>query len=246
MKSLLQKMKFGYPYPLGYPIQVVMRGPKKLSIVGWLYQRYSKRAKPEDILISERIIEFPLLEQWFGSSFKENRVTALEIGHVASSVALELASLGHSVTGIDLRPYPFAHPNLTSLVGDFLRHNFRKMYDCIYSISTIEHFGFTKRYDGKEDADNSLDEDAFRKIAELLKPTGVAIVSMPYCRTLVPSTWFRIYTRETLSSKLSKYFKIKEQRFFKRIDNQWTEAKDHSEDPVSARDGVAMFLLAKP
>lgn len=239
-------MKFGYPYPLGYPIQVVMRGPKKLSIVGWLYQRYSKRTRPEDILISERIVEFPLVQQWFGKSFKENKIEALEIGHVASSVALELASLGYSVTGIDLRPYPFAHPNLTSLVGDFLRYNFDKTYDCIYSISTIEHFGFTKRYDGKEDVDNSLDEEAFAKISRLLKPNGAAIVSMPYCRALVPSTWFRIYTRETLSSKLSKHFKIKEQRFFKRIDNQWTEAKDHSEDPVSARDGVAMFLLAKP
>src|SRR3990167_52525 len=168
MKSLLKKMKFGYPYPLGYPIQIIMRGPRKLSVVGWLYQRYSKQYKPEDILISERIIEFPLFQQWFGKSFQMEKVEVLEIGYVASSVALELASLGHSVTGIDLRPYPFTHVNLRNLVGDFLDHDFDQTYDCIYSISTIEHFGFTKRYDGKEDVDNSLDEDAFAKIAGLL------------------------------------------------------------------------------
>jgi len=245
MRLLGKKFKVSYAYPLGYPIKVVTRSLGIRALLGWLFQKYAATAPMEELLISERIIELPLLHQWFGQSFKGLGVEVLEIGHAASSVSLELASLGHLVTGIDLRPYPFKHRNLTSLTGDFLNYDFSKSFDCVYSLSTIEHFGFTKRYDGKEDVDNHLDEEAFAKIAKLLKLSGRAIISVPYEHTLVPSTWFRIYTRKSLTNKLEKHFNIMEQRFYSRMDNQWSEAKEHSDDPVSARDGVAIFLLSK-
>jgi len=245
MAKLFHKnLKLSYAYPLGYPIKVVVRTLNVRALLGWLFQRYGGTVQPEEILISERIVELPLLHQWFAKSFQQSRVEVLEIGHVASSVSLELASLGHAVVGIDLRPYPFRHSNLTSLTGDFLEYDFPESFDCIYSLSTIEHFGFTARYDGKEDTDNHLDEDAFAKIAKLLRPSGRAIVSVPFARSLGQKTWFRIYTRRTLSEKLEKHFSIMDSKFFKRRNNEWTLAADASNDPVSARDGVAVFLLA--
>lgn len=245
MKLFNKKFKVSYAYPLGYPIKVVVRTFNRRALLGWLFQKYADTPNSEEILISERIVELPLLHQWFGKFFKQSKVEVLEIGHVASSLSLELASLGHAVVGIDLRSYPFKHPNLVSLRGDFLEYNFSQSFDCIYSLSAIEHFGFTNRYDHKEDVDNHMDEDAFGKIAKLLRPSGYAVISVPYARTLTPNEWFRIYTRKTLSDKLEKHFNIVEGKFFKRQNNQWTLAADASEDPASARDGVAVFLLSK-
>lgn len=240
-----KEFKVSYAYPLGYPIKAVIRTFGVRGLLGWLFQRYAGTATKEEILISERIIELPLVHQWFSKSFQEeSTMEVLEIGHVASSVSLELASLGHSVTGIDLRFYPFSHPNLTSLTGDFLEYDFPKPFDFIYSLSTIEHFGFTKRYDDKEDVDNSLDEVAFAKIAKLLKPYGRAVISVPYERLPAPPTWFRIYTREALALKLEKHFSILEAKFYKRHLNQWSESLSLDQDPDSARDGAAIFLLA--
>jgi SAM-dependent methyltransferase len=237
--------KVSYAYPLGYPIKVVIRSFGIRALLGWLFQKYAATHKTEEVLISERIVELPLTHQWFGNSFRDSKVEVLEIGHVASSMSLEFASLGHKVTGIDLRSYKFTHPNLTSLTGDFLEYEFKKSFDCIYSLSTIEHFGFTNRYDNKEDIDNHLDEDAFAKIASLLKDSGRAIISVPYAQKSSPNTWFRIYTRQDLKTKLEKHFKVLSSQFYQRKNNQWTESLDISSDPVSARDGVAIFLLSK-
>ncbi|MDO8569782.1 MAG: methyltransferase domain-containing protein, partial [bacterium] len=219
----IKNFKVSYPYPLGYPIKVVITRLNVRALVGWLYQRYADSPKAEEILVSERIVELPLLHQWFGSFSANATRQVLEIGHVASSVSLELASLGHEVTGIDLRVYPFNHKNLKSVTGDFLTHNFSSKFDFIYTLSAIEHFGFTQRYDGKKDVDNHLDEEAFAKIARLLKSSGRAVVSVPYQRELSKSVWFRIYTREELKRKLGKHFSIVEQRFYQRQDGQWSE-----------------------
>lgn len=245
MKLPGTNFKVSYAYPLGYPIKVVSREFGIRGFLGWLFQKYALPTKTEEVLISERIVELPLTHQWFGRSFGNSKVEILEIGHVASSMSLELASLGHSVVGIDLRSYPFEHPNLESLMGDFLKYDFKKSFDFIYSLSTIEHFGFTKRYDNKEDIDNHLDEEAFTKIASLLKDSGRAIISVPYAQKISPNTWFRIYTRQDLRARLEKHFKILSSQFYQRRDNHWTESLDTSSDPISARDGVAIFLLSK-
>ncbi|MFZ2484927.1 MAG: hypothetical protein WAX80_03385 [Minisyncoccia bacterium] len=245
MSILGKKFKVSYPYPLGYPIKVVVTNLNIRALLGWLFQKYGATPESAEILTSERIVELPLLHQWFGSTVAtRSKSEILEIGHVASSVSLELASLGHSVTGIDLRSYPFIHHNLMSLVGDFLLYDFKGQFDFIYSLSTIEHFGFSNRYDGKEDVDNHLDEDAFYKISKLLKPSGKAVISVPYQRKLEQSAWFRIYTRDELNNKLGKHFNILEQRFCSRENNQWSPVLDQAADPISARDGVAIFLLS--
>src|SRR3989344_2899302 len=243
--SIFKNFKVSYPYPLGYPIKVVVRRFNLRALLGWLFQRYGGTPKPEEILISERIIELPLLHEWFGITPLRLDAKILEIGHAASSVALELASLGHSVTGIDLRHYPFTHNNLMSLTGDFLSYDFQNQFDFIYSLSAIEHFGFTKRYDGKEDSDNHLDEQAFSKIAKSLKPSGRAVVSMPYQRELTASVWFRIYTRDELKRNLSEHFNILDQRFYGKKDNQWRPILEPADDPLSVRDGVALLLLSR-
>jgi len=239
----MSKFKVSYSYPLEHPIKVVVERLGLKFIVGWFYQRFGKKVDNEDLVISERIIELPTLHQWIGKISKEPRGEILEIGHVASSTSLELANMGFSVTAIDLRQYPFKHANLESIKGDFLKYNFNKRFDCIFSLSTIEHFGMSKRYGGEDEPDNNLDEQAFEKISGLLLPDGRAIISVPYAESWVPGIWFRVYTRDDVESKLSKSFRIEESRFYRRDNNEWTLVTPRNNDPISPHDGVALFLL---
>jgi hypothetical protein len=241
----MKKFKVSYSYPLEHPIKVVIERTGLLGLTGWLMQKYGGRATKEDLVISERVIELPLLHQWIGRIFEARFGQVLEIGHVASSTSLELASLGFEVTAIDLRPYPFNHKNLTSIQGDFLKHTFNKQFDCIFSLSTIEHFGFSERYGGEDQEGNTLDEEAFHKISNLLVPEGKAIVSFPYAQSHVPGVWFRVYTRRELEEKLGKNFEIVEARYYRRDTNEWTRVTGEENDPASPHDGVALFLLNK-
>lgn len=241
----MTRFKVSYSYPLEHPIKVVIRRLGRQGLVGWLFQKYGSRVRESDIIVTERIIELPALHQWLGKIFLKPRGNLLEIGHVANSTALELANLGFNVTAIDLRGYPFKHSNLNSIKGDFLEFKFQRKFDCVYSISVIEHFGFSKRYGGKDDRSNTLDEQAFHKISELLKSDGRAIISVPYARSSDFNTWFRVYTRMDLQHKLGKHFKIEESRFYKRDGNMWSLAESDTSDPTSPHDGVALFLLSK-
>ncbi len=239
----MKKFKVSYSYPLEHPIKVVIEKLGRLGLLGWLMQKYGRDINAKDLVISERIIELPLFHQWVGKIFPKSEGKFLEIGHVASATSLELASLGFNITAIDLRDYPFTHKNLESIKGDFLNHGFDKQFDCIFSLSTIEHFGFSLRYGGEDKSDNHLDEVAFKKISELLTSDGKVIVSFPYAQAFVPDVWFRVYTRNDIESKLERYFQIEESRFYRRDDNKWTVVTNRNNDPVSPHDGVALFLL---
>ena len=191
----MKRFKVSYSYPLEHPVKVVIKRLGRRGFLGWLMQRFGAKVSDKDLVISERILELPTLHEWVGKLFPKPEGEILEIGHVASTTSLELASLGFSVTAIDLREYPFSHPNLISIQGDFLKHEFGKKFDCIFSLSTIEHFGFSKRYGGEDKPEDRSDEEAFKTISELLKPEGRAIVSFPYAKAWVPDIWFRVYTR---------------------------------------------------
>lgn len=241
----MKKFKVSYSYPLEYPIKVVIRRLGRQGLVGWLFQKYGSKVESREIIVTERIIELPLLHQWLGKIFSKLEGNLLEIGHVASSTALELASLGFNMTAIDLRDYPFKHQKLLSIKDDFLKFKFNKKFNFIYSISTIEHFGFSKRYSGEDNQDNDLDERAFEKIANLLEPDGRVVISMPYAKSWVSGIWFRVYTRKDLEQKLNKYFNLVESRYYKRENNEWFPVSEKNKDPVLPYDGVALFLLSK-
>ena len=239
----MKNFKVSYSYPLEHPIKVVINKLNRQGLVGWLFQKYGRNIQPGNLIITERIIELPTLHEWLGKIFSKPEGDILEIGHVASSTSLELASLGFNITGIDLREYPFVHKNLKSFKGDFLTQKFEDKFDCIFSLSTIEHFGFSKRYGGEDDLSNKQDEEAFTKIATLLKSNGHAIISVPYAQNWIEGVWFRVYTRIDLKNKLEKDFRIIEERFYKRTKGNWSPVLDPSADPVLPYDGVALFLL---
>ncbi|MFA6416215.1 MAG: hypothetical protein WCW56_01875 [Candidatus Paceibacterota bacterium] len=245
MFKSIRNFKASYPYPLEYPIKAVIEKVGLRGVVAWAYQKFSLPVAKENLVINERILEFPIAHQWLGRCFSNPQNTnILEIGHVASSFSLELASIGFQSTAIDLRDYPFTHPNLVSLKGDFLKYNFDKKFDGIVSLSVIEHFGFSQRYGGKDEPGNDYDVQAFAKIASSLAGEGRAIISVPYAKSFCEGVWYRVYTRKDIESKLEQFFTIEEKRYYIRKDNQWV-LTDGNNDPEKPFDGVALFLLYK-
>ena len=235
-----------FPYFLEYPIKIVVKKLGILGFFGWVFQRFGKKLlRKGNIVITERIIEIPTV-YLFLSSFCDKGDNILEIGHVNSSLSLELASLGYKVMAVDIRDYPFEHRNLTSIKADFLKYEFDKKFKCVISVSTIEHLGYNKRYGGDQEGREGLDELALEKIKTLLDSGGKFILTVPYAANIRQGVWFRVYTKRTIEEMLGRYFTAESKNYFIRKNNQWFGApQDASEDPEYPYDGVAMFLLSK-
>ena len=124
-------------------------------------------------------------------------------------------------------------------------HNFGDKFDCVISLSVIEHFGFSKRYGGTDNPSNNFDVLAFEKINKVVKDNGYVVISVPYAKAFCSGIWFRVYTRNDIEKKLNKLFIIKEKRYYSRKNNQWNEVIIPNNDPDSPHDGVALFLLQK-
>ncbi len=239
-----KKFEVSFPYFLEYPIKVVVKKIGLLGFAGWALQKFGKKLiSGENIVITERIVEIPNVYLWLGR-FARLSDKILEIGHVNSSLSLELAMLGYNVTTIDIRHYEFTHPNLKNIKSDFLEHSFAEQFDLIISVSTIEHLGHNKRYGGKEEGNRDLDKEALEKINRLLKPGGKFILTVPYAVRERTDTWFKTYTRRTIEGLLFKNFRAEERKYFHRKQNQWLPAAE-KDDPEHPSDGVAMFLLSK-
>lgn len=143
----MRKFKASYSYPLEYPIKAVVDKLGRSGLVAWIYQKFGSPVSREFLVINGRILELPTTHEWLGKIFPaqdRSQIKILEIGHVASPLSLKLASLGYQTTAIDLRDYSFVHKNLASIKGDFLKHNFGQNFNCVISLSVIEHFGFSK------------------------------------------------------------------------------------------------------
>lgn len=90
------------------------------------------------VIFSERIVEYPLLFQYLDKNWR----SILGFGCVDGLLSIRLACLGYMVTGLHLRQYPFTHPNFKFIQADILNWEPQKdAYDCVISISTIEHVG---------------------------------------------------------------------------------------------------------
>ncbi len=107
-------------------------------VTGVVAKLSSLTASPSRVAFSERVIEYPLIFQYLDKNWKR----ILDFGCVEDLLPMHLASLGYNVTGLDFRPYPFTHPNFEFIQADILSWQPQKeQYDCVISVSTIEHIG---------------------------------------------------------------------------------------------------------
>jgi hypothetical protein len=151
--------------------------------------------------VNERILELPYVYRAVAAL--DPGAAILDVGAAESTVALSLASLGYRVTAVDVRGYPFSHPNLTvreSLFGDWQGED--TLYDGAILLSAIEHFGLGAYGEGA--GANDADRVAMLRIRELLRPGGRLFLTVPYGkREITPLQ--RIYDDASLAALLEGF-----------------------------------------
>ncbi len=155
------------------------------------------------IFTNERIAENPFVLQGLSQLSAPARI--LDIGPLESLIPLHLASLGHKVTALDVRPYRLTHPNLTVVVASILDWpGDGAPFDAVILLSTLEHIGLGVygQAEGAADADIQV----MARVRELLHPGGVLMFTSPFGRSRVDETQ-RVYSGEDLV-RLLKQFRV--------------------------------------
>lgn len=148
--------------------------------------------------ITERSVEIPYVLSAV-TSRKKAGATVLDVGCSESLVPLEFASLGYSVTGIDLREYPLHHPNLTTLATPLEDWETDETFDVVVCLSSIEHFGLGTY--GEKAVDERLDHRAMQILLDRIEPDGLLVLTIPFGETEVTPVQ-RMYDRHDLDALL--------------------------------------------
>jgi SAM-dependent methyltransferase len=188
--------------------------------------------------VNERIVEIPYAFRALGSLAIPARV--LDVGSVESTIPLSLAGLGYQVTALDLRAYPFTHPNLevaVSRLEDFDREP--GSYDAVLCISTVEHVGLGWYGEARQSPD--ADRQAVQRMGELLKPRGILVLTVPFGKAGVDAVQ-RTYDDAMLDALVAG-FEIESREIVRQRDDA-TWAPGEAVDP-DAR-AVAMVTARRP
>lgn len=144
------------------------------------------------VVVSEQVVEVPLVLR----HLRPEDMRVLDFGGFESLLPLSLAALGHQVTVLDQRPYPFTHPNLHAVCRDIFGelNGVQGGFDAVVSISTIEHLGLGG-YGDERRADG--DRLGVERLWSLVRPGGRLLASVPAGAPAVHNG-YRVYDRERL------------------------------------------------
>lgn len=149
--------------------------------------------------MNERMLEIPFVIAAISQHLGPNS-EILDVGSAESLISLYLAGAGYSVTSLDLRPYPIAHPNLRPISVPLQEWKGpERPFDGIVCLSSIEHFGLGAY--GEENREDDLDVKAMRMLHRMTREGGVLVFTAPYGAAAVSSTQ-RAYDQSSLEQLL--------------------------------------------
>ncbi len=152
--------------------------------------------EPREVHANERILEVPFVLQRLPKGAK-----VLDVGSTSSTMALQLACLGYQVTGIDVREYPFTHPNLEFHKEDISNSSIAKeSHDCAILISTLEHMGLG----AYGDSTSMNDRQFLDAVAAYVKRNGRILITFPF-GSRFEGSWYRVYDSQSLDALLQGY-----------------------------------------
>lgn len=139
------------------------------------------------VVVSEQIVETPLVYRYL----RESDRTVLDFGGYESLLPLQLSALGHQVSVLDQRKYPFTHENLFVYQRDLFDSvpDFKESFDVVVSISTIEHLGLGSYRDQQDRQGDARGIDA---LWQMVKPGGRLLASLPAGRPALHQG-YRVY-----------------------------------------------------
>jgi SAM-dependent methyltransferase len=171
----------------------------------------------ENLQISERVVEYPLI--FANLNLSEGKIC--DLGSAGSKLPLELASLGHSVIGVDYKPQYFVHPNLSYVIADLVRLPFSNgTFDRVLLISTIEHIGLGAFADPQH-PDGDL--RVMAEVRRIIKDNGRVLVSFLVVDSTQDYSWhgkIHHYTPERLE-RLIENFVVEKRLIFNYQDGYW-------------------------
>lgn len=165
--------------------------------------------------VNERIIEIPFIFSAIEPGNSSKKI--LDFGCTRSWISLSLASLGHNVYGIDLRDFPFQHPNFIFKKGNILDFEIRH-FDYIISLSTLEHVGLGAY---GEEYDHQAFSKVINKINRLLNSDGRFILTLPVGMPSSDQFEKSFSPNEILELILTRRFFLVKENFFRRFDQKY-------------------------
>jgi SAM-dependent methyltransferase len=196
--------------------------------------RFDKN-EAHSIGISERILEHMFVH----TRLPKPPAQVLDLGCSESVSALEMASFGFDVTGVDLRDLPLEHPSFRMVRADIAQLPFDAAnFDVVVSLSTIEHVGLD--WYGAEQ--KGTDMHVAAEVQRVLRPGGLFLLTVPYGRAAL-TPLHRVYDRARLD-ELLRCFERVETMYGVRDGNCWTLTPDAAvADAADSTDRVSAVAL---
>jgi SAM-dependent methyltransferase len=191
------------------------RKVKKL-IFKTIYKTYLWSASHSaESFLGVRSVEYPFVIEELRENLISSTGKILLVGCAGDPLCTILPALGYETVGLDKKYVAIKYTKFCFVRDDIRKTAFPDEYfDAVVAVSTIEHVGVLESdYDG--------DKKAMREISRVLKPEGLAIITVPIAPKSKIMKFERKYDLKSLRM-LFKDFTIKNQKLFKKDkDGYW-------------------------
>jgi SAM-dependent methyltransferase len=192
--------------------------PRVKAYVAGLLRRGLRKVFEPGMVTTERVVEYPFVFQ----NLPGARGPVLDVGCCHSRMPVALAARGFRVVGIDVAPYPYAHPGMQAVQCDVMRIPFAsRSFSAVLAISVIEHIGIG-HYQDPSAAQG--DQAAMAELARVLKPDGRLLLSVPFGAPLT-NDFMRVYDPPRLRALLAP-FRVRTLEYAKSSGGLWAPCEE--------------------